>query len=203
MLDKSLPYHNIIMRADWTTVRATRPGLLPDGYSLRTFHPGDAYHWAKIEASAGEFDTAESALAYFTATYLPFEASLSQRCWFVLGQDGLPCATATAWQDVHGGRTWPSLHWVATAPHAQRMGLGKAVTCRTLQTFSETMPGQPVYLHTQTWSVAAIGMYLRLGFYPLKTETFAHHRNDYADAVRALSGHMHTGLYDSFVRTAR
>ncbi|MDL2318857.1 GNAT family N-acetyltransferase [Eubacteriales bacterium OttesenSCG-928-A19] len=203
MLDKRLPYFNMLMRADWQAVRQIAPGPLPAGYRYRTYVPGDMEHWARIETSVGEFDDEADARACFASHYLPHADMLPGRLWFVLDADGVPQATANAWYDAWDGRRWASLHWVAVCPGHQGRGLGYAVTGAALAAFPEREPMRDVYLHTQTWSYRAVGIYLRHGFSLLREETFAHHRNDYDEAVRALPGYMRSELYDLMIRTAR
>lgn len=63
MLDKSIPYFNVIMK------RAAGTPLshygLPIGFSFGMYKSGMEVDWAVIEASVGEFDNAEESLNYF------------------------------------------------------------------------------------------------------------------------------------------
>jgi hypothetical protein len=45
-----------------------------------------------------------------------------------------------------------------------------------------------VFLHTQTWSYRAIGLYINAGFDFATDETFAHYKNDCHDAVPGAVG---------------
>lgn len=203
MLDKRLPYYNILMRADWRTVKAATPHPLPSGYRYRTYSRGDMNAWAMLEASVGEFDTAEAAREAFAARYLPHESDLATRCWFIVDAQGAPCATAMAWYYNERGQHWASLHWVSVSPDHQRKGLGQAITSRAMATFPSVEPGEDVYLHTQTWSYPAIGIYLSQGFYPLIAETFAHHQNDFRQAAAVLKPYLRPAQYSMFLSAAR
>ena len=97
MLDKSIPYKNIIMRMPYDKVQSQPEPVLPDGFSFRFFQEGDEKHWARIETSVLEFADEASAERYFTRDYLPCLDDLKHRCVFVLNRDKLPVATATAW----------------------------------------------------------------------------------------------------------
>ena len=57
MLDKSLPYRNIVMRIPGEAVPFIGEPALPAGYSFRLFQEGDEAAWAAVEASVGEFET--------------------------------------------------------------------------------------------------------------------------------------------------
>jgi len=185
MLDKSIPYKNIIMRAE-----RFDPGLavrIPEGYTLKRYEKGDEAHWAQIETSVGEFDSEREAHAYFTSGYLCDLPALKRRCLFVLGPDGRYAGTCTAWRDRKGEDTVGSLHWLAVSPEWQGRGLGKLLIYQTLLLFREN-DEFPVYLHTQTWSHKAILLYSHFGFRLLKSETFSNCKNDYEDAVEVLKG---------------
>ena len=63
MLDKTLPYYNIIMKRQEGT--KTPNPILPKGFSFNLYTEGDEIYWAKIETLVGEFDSIEEALDYF------------------------------------------------------------------------------------------------------------------------------------------
>ena len=57
MLDKSIPYQNIIMCADRDHLICMEEPVLPEGFSFRLFCPGDEKQWARLEWAVGEFPT--------------------------------------------------------------------------------------------------------------------------------------------------
>ena len=164
MLDKSIPYFELAMlRPAGLPVPPTPPRA--DGFFVKSYAPGDEAHWARIEKSVGEFDTESAALSYFEKEFAPQPDLLQARMCFLCTPDGLPVATATAWEK-HGAHL---LHWVATVPAYQRRGLGRAAVLSALRRFPDNAP---VLLHTQTWSHDAILLYHSLGFRILRTEGF-------------------------------
>ena len=156
MLDKSIPYKNIIMRMPSDQVSSLAAPVLPAGFRFRLYQDGDAAHWARIETSVLEFHDEAAASHYFLRDYLPFSDDLKRRCVFVVDQDNRPVATATAWYARSELGYQASLHWVAVMPAYQGLGLGKAVVQQTLSLFPALDSGEDVWLHTQTRSHVAV-----------------------------------------------
>lgn len=159
MLDQSLPYVDLVME------RPNLQGLpdlaLPAGYSLRLYQPGDQRHWARITRLAGEFLTNQGAYRAFDRYYGPARLALPRRMLFLLDAAGLPVGTVTAWEDQGHGQ----LHWVAIIPEHQGKGLSRPMCAAALRLMRDL--GSPdAFLHTQTWSWVAIGVYANLGFVP-------------------------------------
>lgn len=57
-------------------------------------------------------------------------------------------------------------------------------------------------LDTQTWSYKAIGIYMDIGFIPMKTATYSEVANEYHDALRVMKGKMRDDKYKQFVELA-
>ncbi len=184
MLDKTLPYFNVIMRR--------RAGLpiaihrLPTGFSMAEFGPGDEIPWARIETSVGEFMTDGAALTYFQATYLPYRDELTRRCVFVRGPDGGAVGTIMSWWNTTDQRRDPSLHWLAVRPDSQGLGLAKALVSECLQRLVCLEGDRDIFLHTQTWSHRAIAIYLKAGFEFVRQGSFGGYPNDYLQAMPVL-----------------
>ena len=160
-------------------------GSLPEGFSIRTFAPGDEVEWAVIETSVGEFDTEAEAKDYFVQTYLPYPDEICRRCFFAIAPDGAYAGTCTAWfMNDESGETGV-LHWFGVKPEYQGRGVGKALLAKTMHYF-ESARAYPAYLHTQTWSHKAVGLYVDAGFCLLKTDTFEGNPNDYEEALEVL-----------------
>ncbi len=185
MLDKSIAFKNMIMRAEG--LNPAFAGSLPEGFSIRTFSPGDEAQWAMVETAVGEFDTEEEAKDYFVQTYLPYPDELRCRCFFVIAPDGTYAGTCTAWFMVKESGETGVIHWFGVRPEYQGMGLGKALLLKAMRHF-EALNAYPVYLHTQTWSHKAIGLYANAGFCLMKTDTFEGNPNDYDEAMEVLKG---------------
>lgn len=213
MLDKSLPYKNIIMKINANQILEIEQPTLPEGYTFRNYQEGDALHWARIESSVLEFDCVENAFDYFVRDYIPYSDELRRRCVFVVNPEGLPVGTATAWfaQSILGYQ--PSLHWVSVYPEYQGHGLGRAIVSKAMALFPILDPFQDVYLHTQTWSHVAVGLYHSLGFYMLKKDSVAIQNNDghgpvippndYDEAMAILAQVMSPNMIRDLIRTAR
>lgn len=202
MLDRSVPYKNIIMRAKKDRFLDREPPALSKPFGFRLFCPGDEEQWARLEWSVGEFPSREEALCYFRKQYLPQSSLLARRCWFIWDeQKNQAAATATAWFDEREkeGRI-ASLHWVSADPSCQGKGLGKAVTIQALQTLAGQEPGQYVYLHTQTWSHKAVALYLSLGFRLVKAGGFAQYANDYPAYLPILKEKLRPADWENLTR---
>ena len=70
MLDKSIPYKDLIMKWDGNR-QCLLPVCVPPGYRLRTWREGDQKNWARIQKEAGEFGdmTLEQTEAWFLQEY--------------------------------------------------------------------------------------------------------------------------------------
>lgn len=209
MLDKSIPYKNIIMRNEQIMQAEIR---LPDGFSFRFFQEGDQIHWGRIETSVLEFDCEEDACSYFQETFMPFFHQLTERCVFVLNPEGLPVATATAWFMDSAAGHQAVLHWVSVCPQYQGIGLGRAVVQKAMQLYQKLESDEPIWLHTQTWSHVAIRLYASLGFRIAKTAKLAsihyltkemiYDQTEFSDAIEVLSGVMDSTVIEELVSQA-
>lgn len=184
MLDKSIPYAEIWMkRAHKST--PIQP-VQSDNYSLRSYQAGDERHWARIETSVGEFDNEAEALAYFEKEFMPEQAQLGQRMFFALDQSGTPVGTATAWKKAkQDGTPVPLVHWVAVMPRAQRQGIARGLVTQVVSVLEAA--NEPMYLHTQTWSHAAITLYQQLGFVIIATDINGNENPEYSLACQVLA----------------
>lgn len=188
MLDKSIPYKNIYMIRK--PVKNAVDPVLPEGYSLRMFAPGDRDAWCAVETSVAEFPDIDKARVYFEKDSAPFADELPRRCVFACAPDGTPVATATAWWSKGTAERLAMVHWVSVHPEHQGKGLGRAVMSRVLQLFETLEPDRPIMLHTQTWSHIAVRMYLSLGFCPLADISAVAPNNEFADATDVLQSVM-------------
>lgn len=164
MLDKSIPYKDVFMKASPEAIQAATHVPLPDGYRFKLYEPGDAVHWARTEASVGEFPTEQDALDHFNKHFLAYPEETEKRCLFVVNADGLPVATTSAWFIFRGMGNLANVHWVAALPSEQGNHLGYAVVSEVMTMLATMHPGDEAWLHTQTWSHKAICLYHKLGF---------------------------------------
>lgn len=184
MLDKSIPYYEMIMvAAGWEPSRSAPP---PPGYVIRPYQDGDEAHWAAIETSVGEFGQASDASAYWEREFRPHLDMVRRRCLFALDPEGHYVGTCTAWEQ-YDPRPLFMIHWVAVHPQRQGLGLGGALVCQAMELFRQS-DSFPVVLHTQTWSHKAIRLYHRLGFRPVRFSPPALGKHDYEQAMAVLKG---------------
>ena len=185
--DRSLPRRSLVMMMRSAEVDAAPLPRLPEGYAFRLYEPGDAVHWARIATVVEEFLTEEEAEASFTQHFLPEEDELLRRCVFVLAPDGQPVATAMAWTFEEGGQRYGRVHWICNDPAHQGKGIGRAIVLWAVNRLKELEPGLDAYLDTQTWSHKAIGLYLRLGFHPVReSHPVLRHINEYRATAEIL-----------------
>lgn len=191
MLDKSVPFYDILMhKPKGAPIFRHR---LPNGYKFALFSLGDEAEWARIEASVLEFDDELEALMYFQDQRLPYLNELERRCLFVAGPDGSKIATATAWWNYTGFRRDPWLHWVAVKPKHQGMGIGKAIVGETLSLMREIEGDRDYYLHTQTWSHRAVGIYEKAGFMITPEKNLAGYENKHYNQALEILRHIKSG----------
>jgi len=202
MLDKSIPYKDIIMKLDHANLTRLSAPVLPPDFSFRKYQDGDAAVWSDIETSVLEFPDTQKAMEYFARDYQPFEQELKERMIFVVNEKGVPVATASAWWVAAGSIRKASLHWVSVRPEYQGMGLGKAVVLKALSLFPAYNPGEDIYLHTQTWSHIAVRLYLSLGFRMCKDDSLGKKKSDYEEALPILKSVLDGKTYDRLVETS-
>lgn len=199
MLDKSIPFHSIIMKRPYG--EAPKPVFLPEGFGLRTYLPGDEKAWAEIETSVKEFSSLQHALDCYK-TYLSNIEELKRRQWFAVDPNGIVAATATAWWMSSPNGNIPVVHALGCKAEFQGKGLGKAVAVKMLESFYELDHEKAVWLDTQTWSYKAIGLYMDLGFIPLKKAAYNSVKNEYEQALPVLKMRMSPEQYQRFIQKA-
>ena len=182
MIDRTIPYYNIIMRCDRILPMEIK---LPEGYTIRTYQPGDEDAWAALLCSVGEQTALADAKALFIDRYLA-DADLADRIFLAVDAEGTIVGTAIAWEHDPRGMGVRALHWVAVHPAHQRKGLGKALCQTCLRLFRREDNSLPVYLHTQPWSWKAILLYIKLGFKLQPKDSFYTYENQYAQAMETL-----------------
>lgn len=165
MMDKSISYYDIIMYSDFDNTSLPPNVTLPDDLKYRMYKIGDEIGWASLESSVGEFEDINNALKYFERVYMPFQDMLKKRMAFIVDKNDKIIATASAWFKVENNVHYSILHWVSCSNDYQGKGLGKAIVIYALNLFQSLGGSNKIFLHTQTWSYSAIGIYLKLGFH--------------------------------------
>ena len=186
MLDKSVPFVDILMHRPAGTPLVLPP--LPDGYAFRFYRPGDEKSWAKIETAVLEFPSAWAARRRFRKLFGDRREALPLRCVFIENPEGEKVATATAWSVTLGGLETPWLSSVGVMSAWQGQGLGKAIIGEALATVLRLDGDRDVWLHTQTWSHRAVGIYEGMGFYISRRDDLPGYKNNRVDdAIRILA----------------
>ncbi|MFC5404181.1 GNAT family N-acetyltransferase [Cohnella soli] len=132
--------------------------LMPAGFRLRQYEPGDAPAWeALVEKAFGwkrDFQERIASRAYFRP----------ERVLFICNGD-VPAATACAWEEPAWEESCGYLHMVGVNPDYSGRGLGYAVSLAALRRMREDGKRQAV-LETDDFRLAAIKTYFKLGFQP-------------------------------------
>lgn len=179
MLDRTIPYYDIIMRCDRILPMEIK---LPEGYAIRTYQPGDEDAWADMECAIGDFPSRDAALQLFTKRYLA-DAAMADHIFFAVAPNGQIVGSAIA--DPRGMNV-RALNWVVVDESHQGKGIGKALCQTCLRLFRREDNALPVYLHTQPWSWKAILLYIKLGFKLQPKDSFYGYENQYAQAMETL-----------------
>lgn len=155
-------------------------GGLPKGYQLRRYRRGDAAAWVDIigrticQYSEERFLKELRDGPYFDARYLFF---------IVENSTGRPVGTCCAgWLDrkdrMHG-----YVHFLGVLPEHQSKGLGRALLLTVLRSFARRGVKDAI-LHTDDFRLAALKLYLELGFVPRYLDE--DHRRRWQEVFRQL-----------------
>jgi mycothiol synthase len=148
---------NLVMRRSSLDHLPPMPRL-PAGYELRTanLHDGDALTTIMVSAFGADWS-----LQRVLSTVLEAE---DVDTTFVVTAYGVPVATASA-RLVSTRPESGYLHWVATHAEHRHKQLGYGVSLAVLHRLGE-VGCRNALLETQPFRIAAIRLYLRLGFVP-------------------------------------
>jgi len=140
--------------------------LIPEGYTLRTFEPGDEAHWARI---INDVESLGRWTIERVRTELTGKPQFDPAGLFFAVAEGVPVATACAWRDTPDEKRIGQLHMVATENRHRGRQLGALVSLAVIRYF-ESHGFEAVYLLTDDFRLPAIRTYLRLGFEPVMVE---------------------------------
>lgn len=141
------------------------PVVLPEGYAIRHFMPGDEHHWENIlDKSFGKSDPPRS----FNSIMGLDAACAPERIFFITHND-IPVATASAWYIPKSGINTGYVHYVGTCPEHSGKKLGYWVSLAVLHRFVYEGRSRAI-LQTDDFRVPAIKTYLQLGFSPYLVE---------------------------------
>ena len=147
----------------WPEQRLSTPPQpqLPEGYSLRTYQPGDEVRFYEVMALSGWPGWDSSKLR-------PWVARIPPDSWYMLMHDASGLMVATA-MGLHDHTDWHpfggELGWVASDPAHAGRGLGRAV-CAAVTARLISAGYKHIHLYTEDFRLAALKTYLRLGYVP-------------------------------------
>lgn len=154
-----------------TTVRMLRENLedlpeyfFPAGYGYRCYRPGDEQTWIEIHQQADK--TLEYSLQQFEKEFSEARDRLHDSQYYIIGPDGNPVGTATAWmRKGPDGLENGLVHWVAIIPQMQGKGLAKPLMSTICHKFVQ-LGYNNARLVTDSARLPAISLYLKFGFIP-------------------------------------
>ncbi|MBP3962552.1 GNAT family N-acetyltransferase [Paenibacillus lignilyticus] len=130
--------------------------MLPPGYELRSYQPGDDSHWEQIVQLAfgwhKDFRKGIKEHPFFKP----------ERVLFICYND-MPVATACAWHEEKFGEHLGYLHMVGVDPAHSGKGLGYSISLAALRQMSSEGLERAV-LETDDFRLSAIKIYVKLGF---------------------------------------
>jgi len=134
---------------------------LPSGYVLRTYQQGDEPRFYKVMELAGWPEWNDEKLRPWLLRILP-------EGWFMAIHEESSEIVATA-MALHD-HTWlfpfcGEVGWLAGNPAHAGKGLGMAVSAAVTARFIEA-GYRNIHLHTEHWRLAALKIYLKLGYIP-------------------------------------
>jgi mycothiol synthase len=133
--------------------------MLPVGYSVRIFKPGDEETWESIiEDSFGRKIS-------FNDKMLLNKEFRPERVQFICYND-TPIGTATAWYVPKWGEKVGYLHMVGVLKKHSGMGLGRQVSLAAMHQMLKEGK-ESAMLQTDDFRLPAIKTYIKLGFKPL------------------------------------
>ena len=202
--DRSLPRKSITLVTTPEEIERAADPVLPEGYYFRLYKPGDDVEWARLMTIVEEFESEDKGLEYFRKRFVADEEEeLKRRQVYICAPDGTPVATSMAWYFEEDGVRYGRLHWVCTDPSHQNKGLGRAVVTWSMKRIADLEPGLNVYLDTQTWSHKALGLYMRLGFHPVRdTHPVLKSANEYSIAGEILKDVLPEETYRMYIESS-
>lgn len=163
MIDRSIPYHPVLMVKRDT---ASFPRCaLKAGYSFDFYDPATGKDdWVRVQHSSGQIEELSAIPALFDREFSERSELLPERMLFVRDEKGIPVASAALWYGSPFGKELLRIHWVATDEAHQGKGLCRAMLSRLLERYHEIGGEGEIYLISQTFSYAAISIYQFFGF---------------------------------------
>ncbi len=142
--------------------------VLPAGYRLRGYRPGDEDTWTAIQRAAEKYIEIKDDL--FERQFGGNRAALPGRMFFVETDAGRTVASASAWweHDEYAPDDRGRVHWVVVHPQHQRRGLTKPLLTQVMQRLAQEH--SRAMLGTSSARPWAVKCYLDFGFHPEPAE---------------------------------
>lgn len=170
----SLPPKQLRMVIDEASVDSLSDVALPYGYAMRPYQTGDSHSWAETLQACGfeDWNDAEVRAYLENAERLEGSRVIEYGGRVVAGTFASrhtdDVADAIVPEGIVGSREEGILDFVVTHPDHRGKGLARA-TCTDVAKFFVRLGCQSVSLFTDDWRLAAIHVYLSLGFKPVMT----------------------------------
>ncbi len=183
MLDRSVPYYNILMKRNAGI--PVQHYDLPEGYSFKMYEEGNEKDWAAIEVSVLEYIDEQAALNKFKK-FMAITDETKRRVCFIVAPNNEIVGTASIWWEYSGQRRDPWVNYVAIKPQYQGKGLSKALISHILELSLIIEGDRNVYLHTQTWSHIAVRLYQSFNFEITEEPNLYKYKNDEYTQAREI-----------------
>lgn len=156
-----MPHNPEQVQMIWPSGQRLKPSALPQGYTLRTYRPGDETGFYELMDSVGWTGWNAEKLQSWLYRILPGGWYLA-----VHKKTGKVVGTCMAAHDP----TWEvpfcgEVGWTAVHPDHQSRGIGKAVVGVVVARFLDVGYSR-IHLYTEVWRLEAMKLYLRMGFVP-------------------------------------
>lgn len=199
-----IPHKSMIMRCDH--IEKTAFQAVPNEISVCYYEPGMAQDWIDVQRKAGEFSdqSDEEVMDYFMDRFGNREEELAKRCFFLKDPvTGALIGTCMAWTAMKEGQVIPILHWLAVDQDYAGKGYARVLITLVMEKFQEISPNEPVYLHTQPKSFAAIKLYMDFGFILPKTDTYGTAVNENEEGIAILQEYVREDVYQRMLACCR
>ena len=150
------------MKLDHSAWQHAYTPVLPAGYAVRTYETRDKQSFFSLMHAVGWTQWDEAKLEEWQRRVLPagwpiiIETTHNQ-----LVASAMACTDCYEWGEQGG-----EVGWVATKPAYQGQGLGIYITAATVHHMLQAGYTY-VHLYTEDWRLAALKIYLKLGFRPV------------------------------------
>ena len=154
----------------WYTHQPPFLDTLEEGYLLRSYREGDETGWVELLNANGELGrwSRKRIAAEIRGNLVPSAQ------FFVVTGRRIVAAAGVYDSQWDGNKCW-EIGWVASHPQHRGKGLGRQATAAALG-MARSLQERPIFLKTDDFRIAAIKIYLQLGFVPDFADPSYEHR---------------------------